>query len=326
MRRLSLILSVLAALFGVAAAHADGLSPAGPLSQGLCYASGTSGPRVPCVLQGQIWTKVLRPTDDLSANTFAPNGFGGISATGSVLFGAAQFRVASTTELSGVVLPFKRVLRDGYATPGDGGQASYTFSSSPCSLNSGAGDGGSQVPRTVGGCWLADLDSQGPVSVLLWGAIADSPGKTGVGTDVAPRLQFALNWSVATGRAVTMPASAAGKMRRAASPLAIDGHAKLTGDYCAPYTTGNSFSPGAGSYLFFDHPGRGIVIGGQNPLPVEGVVLEDFCTWRDQPTPPANAANGTAGGSWSPGSYDFDVYLAQDDLRITRVMTVNATK
>ncbi|MGX7709579.1 hypothetical protein, partial [Methylobacterium sp. Gmos1] len=41
---------------------------------------------------------------------------------------------------------------------------------------------------------------------------------------------------------------------------------------------------------------------------------------------PANAANGTAGGSWSPGSYDFDVYLAQDDLRITRVMTVNATK
>ncbi|MGX7706304.1 hypothetical protein [Methylobacterium sp. Gmos1] len=261
--------------------------------------------------------------DDL---TISPTGFGTSRATSSALFGMMQARVSNTTDLRAVTLPFGRMVREGYAAPGDGGQASYTFSSAPCSLNSGSGDGGSQVPRTAGGCWLADLNSQGPVSVNLWGAIADSSGKTGVGTDVASRLQAALNWSVATGRAVTMPSSPTGQMRRVASPLAIDGHAKLTGDYCAPYTTGNTFSPGAGSYLFFDHAGRGIVIGGQNPLPVEGVVLEDFCTWRDQPTPPANAANGTAGGSWSPGFYDFDVALLQDDLRITRLMTVNATK
>ena len=66
MRRLSALLVAPALLLGPAAARADGLAPAGPATQGQCYASGTSGPRVPCVLQGQTWTRVQRPTDDAS--------------------------------------------------------------------------------------------------------------------------------------------------------------------------------------------------------------------------------------------------------------------
>jgi hypothetical protein len=77
MRRLALLLVALVSLFDATVAHANGLTlatPSGPNTQGQCYASGNSGPRVPCVLQGQTWTRVLRPTDDASSMTAAPAG------------------------------------------------------------------------------------------------------------------------------------------------------------------------------------------------------------------------------------------------------------
>lgn len=66
---------LVAACLGIGSARADGLvlaSPGGPSTQGQCYASGNSGPRVPCVLQGQTWTRVLRPTDPADGLTVAP--------------------------------------------------------------------------------------------------------------------------------------------------------------------------------------------------------------------------------------------------------------
>lgn len=66
MRRRTFVPLALVALFDASTAHADGLTlatPGGPNTQGQCYAFGTTGPRVPCVLQGQTWTRVLRPTD-----------------------------------------------------------------------------------------------------------------------------------------------------------------------------------------------------------------------------------------------------------------------
>jgi hypothetical protein len=51
----------------------------------------------------------------------------------------------------------KYVFRQGYNTPGDKGKAYYSWSSSNCTLNSGAGDNGSQVkPNTGTGCYLFD--------------------------------------------------------------------------------------------------------------------------------------------------------------------------
>lgn len=60
------------------------------------------------------------------------------------------------------------VTRLGFAAAGDGPALVYLPSASPCSLNSGAGDGGSQVPTSDGGCWLANF--VGPPDARTWGA------------------------------------------------------------------------------------------------------------------------------------------------------------
>ncbi|HKD66089.1 MAG TPA: hypothetical protein VKB84_04560 [Candidatus Binataceae bacterium] len=57
--------------------------------------------------------------------------------------------------------------RAGFTNPGDGGGARYVYSSSACSLASGAGDNGSQVQASGGGCWL--LDNKGCPSIKVYG-------------------------------------------------------------------------------------------------------------------------------------------------------------
>lgn len=69
MRQIPTVAALL--LAGLATARADGLMPAGVAAQGLCFATGSSGPRVPCVMQDGVWTRVLRPTDEASGLTVA---------------------------------------------------------------------------------------------------------------------------------------------------------------------------------------------------------------------------------------------------------------
>jgi hypothetical protein len=65
------------------------------------------------------------------------------------------------------------VYRAGFNSAGDGGAVYYNWSASSCSLNSGAGDNGSQVkPTSGGGCWLADLGAIRPTP-MIWGAVGD---------------------------------------------------------------------------------------------------------------------------------------------------------
>lgn len=74
-----------------------------------------------------------------------------------------------------------RVLRLGYATPGDGGIASYNWSDSDCT----APDNGAQTqPVVTTGCWIADLGSQADLRVWT-GAPA--------GADLTARVQAALD-------------------------------------------------------------------------------------------------------------------------------------
>lgn len=81
---------------------------------------------------------------------------------------------------------YATVTRDGFATAGDGGGAVYNWSSSACSLNSGAGDNGYQVqPNSGTGCWIASFPATG-ADVRAWGAVAD-----GV-TDAGPAINTAL--------------------------------------------------------------------------------------------------------------------------------------
>lgn len=77
------------------------------------------------------------------------------------------------------------VVRDGFAAAGDGGRAVYNYSASPCTLNAGAGDDGSQVQAVNGNCWLADFPASG-ASIRVWGA--DTSG------DDTAEIQNALNW------------------------------------------------------------------------------------------------------------------------------------
>lgn len=66
-----------------------------------------------------------------------------------------------------------RVTRDGFYAAGDGGMAFYTFSASPCTIGSGAGDNGSQVqPNSGTGCWIADFSVSMPTP-KVWGAIGN---------------------------------------------------------------------------------------------------------------------------------------------------------
>ena len=67
---------------------------------------------------------------------------------------------------------YTTVVRDGFYAPGDGGAATYIWSSSPCTLNSSNGDNGTQVkPTGVTGCW--NIQGVVPTDVRVWGAHCD---------------------------------------------------------------------------------------------------------------------------------------------------------
>ncbi len=76
------------------------------------------------------------------------------------------------------------VYRAGFAAAGDGGAAKYVFSASSCTLNSGAGDNGSQVAPTAGGCFNADFGGNN-ASVMVWGAKCDGSTDDGPAFNLA---------------------------------------------------------------------------------------------------------------------------------------------
>ena len=69
----------------------------------------------------------------------------------------------------------------------------YLPSSSPCVLNAGAGDGGSQVRSADGLCWLADFVG-GEILPTQWGAIGDGT------TDDTAKVQAALTATCNAGK------------------------------------------------------------------------------------------------------------------------------
>jgi len=87
------------------------------------------------------------------------------------------------------------VLRLGYAAAGDAPPVLYTRSNSACSLNAGAGDGGSQVPTSDGKCWvwskptvtdarIFGMDTSGASSANV--PLAAAFAATGTGTVALP--------------------------------------------------------------------------------------------------------------------------------------------
>ena len=101
--------------------------------------------------------------------------------------GGAITGIANNTALKGALTPTNgQIYRQGFATPGDGGGMRYAHSPAPCSINSGAGDDGSQVHAADGKCWLAVFPNSG-ADPLVFGADA-----TGV-RDSAPAIRAAIS-------------------------------------------------------------------------------------------------------------------------------------
>lgn len=80
--------------------------------------------------------------------------------------GAVATNNAAMSALASTATNF--VTRLGFANAGDAPPLGYEPSSAACSLNSGAGDGGSQVPSSDGKCWLAKFS--GAMDIREWGA------------------------------------------------------------------------------------------------------------------------------------------------------------
>jgi hypothetical protein len=90
---------------------------------------------------------------------------------GNLLVSVLTPKVDNNTALSALASTYATsVVRLGFAAAGDAPAVTYTPSNSACSLNAGAGDGGSQVPTSNGKCWLATVTVYDP---RIWGAKGD---------------------------------------------------------------------------------------------------------------------------------------------------------
>jgi len=89
----------------------------------------------------------------------------GLSGTTPVAATNAALQALPTTSTS-------QIWRIGFTTSGDAPPLLYTASGSPCSLNAGAGDNGSQVKSSNNLCWIASL-GPGSADVREWGAIGN---------------------------------------------------------------------------------------------------------------------------------------------------------
>lgn len=95
-----------------------------------------------------------------------------LSTTSAPTVGATTIypTVATNTALVALsTVTVSTVTRLGFTAAGDAPPLTYTASASACSLNSGAGDNGSQVQSANGKCWLADFPP-GPIDAREFGA------------------------------------------------------------------------------------------------------------------------------------------------------------
>ena len=96
------------------------------------------------------------------------------SSAGSVALNcrtALAPKVENNTALSALASTYATsIVRLGFSNAGDSPPVLYTPSNSACTLNAGAGDGGSQVPTSNGKCWIATVSVYDP---RIWGAKGD---------------------------------------------------------------------------------------------------------------------------------------------------------
>jgi len=98
------------------------------------------------------------------------------------------------------------VIRLGYTASGDAPPLTFVASGSACSLNSGNGDGGSQVKSANSLCWIAKYGAQ-PVDAREFGL--DLTGAT----DSTTQLQYAWNFADSIGQDLKLPGTPGGYIK-----------------------------------------------------------------------------------------------------------------
>ncbi len=259
------------------------------------------------------------------------------------LGGSPSVHVSDVAALALLPISMAYVRRDGYRS-GDGSEADYVLRPGACPLKKGAGDGGSQVGLTGPGgnagqyigCAYGVFSGSGDTSINVWGCAEDSDGTPGNGTDSTACLQAAIAWASSNGRRLRHPgghtANNGPGMLRVTAPITITEHIYLEGDYCelaggnyVGLQTGSTLpSPGPGSIIYFDHPGKGFIVGNRTNS-TEGVVIANECTWRNQPPLPTGSDGDGAGATWMPAANDYDIVENSDDLRLEHVTLINPT-
>jgi hypothetical protein len=115
---------------------------------------------------------------------------GGAKTNGSLLVSVLAPKVDNNTALSALASNYATsVVRLGFASAGDAPPVTYTPTGSACTLNAGAGDGGSQIPTSDGKCWIAKTIQT--VDPRIWGAKEDCA------TDDTAAVQAAVNYALA---------------------------------------------------------------------------------------------------------------------------------
>lgn len=135
-------------------------------------------------------------------------------------------------------------------------------------------------------------------------------------TDDTVNFQKAVTYCISTGRRLSLPA----KTYRLTAPILCPDRLEMVGEGSTPYNgtvTNNHNNRGGGSWLYFDHAGKGINLD-RVTGETTGILLADFGTFRNHADP---------GVGWAPTVADYDIshqQTAGGDATFRNIMLWNA--
>lgn len=230
----------------------------------------------------------------------------------AAFFVAGSLRVEDT--IAGMqaldVTQHTRAFVTGYYAHGDGGGGSYWYD--PTDTTTTANGGTVLTSSTGTGRWK--LTGQRSVNPKQFGAKGNSNGTTGNGNDDTAAIQATISWVEQSGGAFEV--SLDESIFRCTAPLAITAPIAVRGETASPKNVGET-TVGGGSWLYFDHTGKGITAENTNGN-YKGVSFVSFGTLRNQPA---------IGAGWTPTANDFDFYSSGvDDITYEDLLLLNPTQ
>lgn len=256
------------------------------------------------------YTNTLR--SDISNNSDVTKGATLVGFDSTTLDQQIKLRIShvvdSITSLKAIdKTKYTKVFVTGYYAAGDGGGGDYWFDATD---TTSADNGGTTIVASDGGRWK--LVVTGSVSVKQFGARGNSNGTTGNGADDTAFIQAAINYVKGAGNTYSLYIPEG--VFRCTAQLSVDGAIRVFGLGVSPYDGGIG-TRGNGSWVYFDHTGKGFNIDGT--LIMSGIELSKFGTFRNQPNPAP---------AWTPNAHDYDIYIDNSDVYLDDMMLLNPTK